>query len=253
MIEKREDCIKGKIMKKIGVIIPLSIAVVIIGMVVFTQLYQDKKQKEDKYIVTVSNWNGMEKRYAVCEIETDKDVDKNFSECITNFKTDLELKELAEQNNDFIEQIKYHDSLIEYDANLYFSDNSYYVIYYNAVNGGYTATSCYLDNQLNGSPVYIPSPVYLVLSEEVVEMYQSEGYNLLSYLFDNYDFADAKEFYERFTKDIVQIDEENKQISVSGYDPFDDIMIEKCITLDFTNHTVIGKDKEGKEIVIDGK
>lgn len=175
MIEKREDCIKGEIMKKIGVIIPLSIAVVIIGMVVFTQLYQDKKQKEDKYIVTVSNWNGMEKRYAVCEIETDKDVDKNFT------------------------------------------------------------------------------PVYLVLSEEVVEMYQSEGYNLLSYLFDNYDFADAKEFYERFTKDIVQIDEENKQISVSGYDPFDDIMIEKCITLDFTNHTVIGKDKEGKEIVIDGK
>ena len=75
---------------------------------------------------------------------------------------------------------------------------------------------------------------------------------MLDYLFDNYSFEQAKEFYKRISKEYVEINEEQKQIAVDGYDAIHNEMIDKCIIIVFNERVIIGKDKQGNDIIITG-
>jgi len=259
-------------MKKRKLIIILSIIfllLVICAVVIFFctnhNIDSDKneipKNENGMYNVPVGCWNDASSRYIICEIENN-DISTNYSEYSTTFRSNLTLDELAEQNDDFIKKIKYYNDFLEYDANLYFSDNNYYVVYYRPKTElreeAYSATclSCVLNpdtknSEINISRAVAPLPMYLLLNESTIQTYKEEkGVKYLDYFFDRFTFEDACEFYERYTNGVAEIDYDNKLIYVDAREKNSERTYhEKYLCIDFVNRRFIC-DKDGENEVV---
>ena len=105
---------------------------------------------------------------------------------------------------------------------------------------------------IDGTELYVPSPVPIEISYEMFDVYKQLDINELDYLYDNYTFEDAVEFYGRISEEYVSIDEEKQQITLDGYRLRKKGIIEKCMTLDFKNRTVIVSRENGSKTVLDG-
>ena len=162
---------KHKIIKGVSVVI-LVLILTVAGVFIYNYFFNDKyikKNEDGMYNVPVSSWDDPHSRYIICEIE-DKTFSPNYGDYYTTFGSDLTLDELAEQNGDFLKRIKYYSRLKEYDANLYFHNNNYYVIYYvpetDKMDSYYMAmsVSCYLYPEKGISVATAPLPINLTLT-----------------------------------------------------------------------------------------
>lgn len=253
-------------MKKCKLIIILSIIfllLVICAVVIFFctnhNIDSDKnelpKNENGMYNVPVSSWNDVHSVYIISEIENN-DISINYSEAFTTFKSDLTLDELAEQNDDFIKRITYYSSMFEYEANLYFSDNNYYILYYspkdNERDAYYVArcVSCIILPYTNISQAIVPFPMNYTLEQDIIDSYEDNGNNYLGYFFDRFTFEDACEFYERYTNGVAEIDFDNKLIYVDAREMnHKNTYHEKYLCIDFVNRRFIC-DKDGENEVV---
>lgn len=206
--------------------------------------------KETK--IVVSNWNGMEKRYVICELPA-REIYTDFDECRTFFKTGKDIEKYLSENKDFIRDITYYEDPGEYPAKLFYSDNNYFILSYDSYNDGYDVKNCYSRYRYSDSIVYLPTPMDLPLEEECMKMSYNNGYDIVKLFFERFSFESAKEFYGRLDDEYVQIDEKAKRISVAGYDVYSHETITGCLTYDFENKIIIGLDENNEEIIIDGK
>lgn len=239
---------KHKIIKGVSVVI-LVLILTVAGVFIYNYFFNDKyikKNEDGMYNVPVSSWDDPHSRYIICEIE-DKRFSPNYGDYYTTFRSDLTLDELAEQNGDFLKRIKYYSRLMEYDANLYFHNNNYYVIFYVPGNDKFDAyykamsVSCYLYPEKGISIATAPLPMDLTLSSYVVTDYREtydESY--LKYFFDNLTFEDVCEFYDKYENGVAEYDKENKLIYVdvrekTGQKTYH----EKYLCIDFNNRQFI--------------
>lgn len=214
------------------------------------------KNENGMYNVPVSSWDNDGSRYVICEIENNN-ISTNYSDSYTKFQSKLTLDELAKQNKDFIEKTKLYYDHLEYDANLYFSDNNYYMIFYTPKNEDYDAfyTAISLSSMISSneklSRTVFPLPMNILLSEVVIKSYKEErDIVYLDYFFDRFTFEDACEFYERYTNGVAEIDYGNKLIYVDAREMnHKNTYHEKYLCIDFVNRRFIC-DKDGENEVV---
>jgi len=253
-------------MKKRKLIIMLSIIfllLVICAVVIFfcTNHKNDsdnneiKKNENGMYNVPVSSWNDPYSRYIICEIENN-DISTNFTDAFATFNSKLTLDELAEQNDDFIGKTTYYLRHLEYDANLYFSDNNYYVIYHvpktEQVDEYYKALcmSITINSNTDIPRVTLPFPMYLSLTPNIVNSHNEKSEKYVDYFFDRFTFEDSCEFYERYTNGVAEIDYDNKLIYVDAREKNSERTYhEKYLCIDFVNRRFIC-DKDGENEVV---
>ena len=174
---------------------------------------------------------------------------------VTSFHSKMDQKDIVKTNsNGYVGQILYCDGSKELlSASLFLMDDNYYVLFCNdATKESYVLQNCHLSYGLSGEMIVAPSPVHIVIDEELFELLREEGINELDFLFDNCTFEEAKIFYERLSGEYITIDEEQQQITVDAYDVKNDVFYEKYITIDFKNRTITGVDEKGKKITVNG-
>ncbi len=227
--------------------------IVLLGVGGFLYFTNDKPI----YKVPVSAWDDVGMHYIVCKIEK-KDISTNFTESRTSFHSELSLEELAEQNEDFIEEIVWFDNVCEYRANLYFADNNYYVLSYHPETeqreGYYLVTGMGCDLQPGTDIVraFAPLPMEFPLSQDLLEYYEEAfGEKYMNRFFDNISFEDACEYYERYTDGTAEIDYENQLIYVNAKEKSANAegLLEKYLCIDFNNRRFIC-DKGGEQEAI---
>lgn len=232
-------------------IVGIFVGILAILLVAFAISYNSTSQKKK---VELNYWNNPYARYVVCEADMDEEAVVSYSECRAGFSSKSSKKDIIASNKDaYIGEVTYIDDCLKYTASLFFYDDNYYVLYYDDYNNIYRVQNCYINYGMSNSIVYVPSPVSLYLEEDSIQMDIDYGDNTLDYLFDNYSFEEAKIFYERLSQEYVEIDTENQKITVDGYDVKQGKQVDKCLTLDFKEKTVIGKNEEGNTIIITGK
>ena len=112
--------------KKTAIILVAIVLLISLATVFIVIFNNNKKQK-----VYVSNWDGTDNRYAICEINGSDSVNPCFGECWTGFTTDMTLDEIVETNQkDYIKDVTYVYDGLKKSAKLFFHNNNYYVIYY---------------------------------------------------------------------------------------------------------------------------
>ena len=224
------------------------LTILLVGLQIMNHINLSEKKVELNY------WNNPYARYVVCKAKMEEKADVSYTECRAAFASNSNIEELIATNRDaYIGEVTYIDDCLKYTASLFFHDDNYYVLYYDDFNGMYRVQNCYINYGMSDSIVYVPCPVSLYIEEDSIQMDIDYGDNTLDYLFDNYSFEEAKTFYERLSEEYVEIDTENQQITVDGYDVKQNKLVEECLKLDFKNRIFIGKDKNGNAITITGK
>lgn len=202
--------------------------------------------------IPVTNWNGMDKNYRICNTKMrEKDFYQKISDCQTSFKADLCLGDMIQTNlDDYVGTIYYHKSRYSPKGALFFNDNNYYVLYYNADWDFFEAECCHSEYTYTNTTVTIPTPVHLDIDPDVIDGADEIGFYELDVLFDNCSFDEFCKFYERMSPDLYEIDKEKQTITLDGYDMVANKMEDRFVTFDFKNQAVIGPDKKGKRITI---
>lgn len=233
-------------------LIPLVAVIVLAILLVIIQIMS--KTVFSKKEVELNYWNNPYARYVVCKATMKETPEISYSECRAAFISNADMEELIDSNRKaYIGEVTYINDCLMYTASLFFHDDNYYVLYYDDYNDMYRVENCYIYYGMSDSIVYVPCPASLYIEESCIQMDIDYGDNTLDYLFDNYSFEEAKTFYERISKEYVNIDTENQQITVDGYDVKQNKLVEECLKLDFKNRIFIGKDKNGNAITITGK
>lgn len=239
---------KRKHMGIIGAVGSVIIIFVILGMRFAANLSTEK--------IELNYWNDPHASYIVCEAKVKDDVTVIYRDCTASFESVSKKEDIVATNKgDYLGEITYIDDCLEYPASLFYHDNNYYVLFYEKNLGLYWVRNCYLDYsyKVSSTDIYVPSPVYLNVSESIIEYYLEDyDENMLDHLFDNCTFEEAQEFYGRLSEEYVEIDKEKKQITVDGYDLRQRKIIDKCITIDFAKREIIGIDEEGNYNIITG-
>lgn len=202
-----------------------------------------------------SGWNDLHARHLVCRANIIGEPDKNIDECWVLFNSNSEKSDIVNTNKEaYIGEITYYNTGIENQASLFYTDNNYYVLYhYNDQDNCYMIKDCYMRYDIDNVQCRIPSPVPIEIAYDMFRMYQQDFHiNELDYLYDNYTFEDAAEFYGRISEEYVSIDEEKQQITLDGFNIWKSVIVEKCVTLDFKNRTVIVTRVDGEEEALDG-
>lgn len=240
-------------MKKKTIAIIVSIVVLGIIGILAVLIVQGNKNKEQ--LVYVSNWDGMENRYAICAISGEDSITTYFGECWTGFKTDMTLDEIAETNKaDFVKDIVFGEQGLKKSAKLFFNNNNYYVIYCEEGTDTYFARCCCAVIEDGGiRDVYVPMPVHTIISDEIAGVSKAFGENLVDELYGLCSFEEACEFYERYTNNYITIDKENQTITVPGYKVQTNSIAEDYLIMDWKNKTYTYTDSDGKIIIFDGK
>ena len=198
------------------------------------------------YNIPVSSWDDPYGRYIISEIDVDT-YWTNFSDSYTTFKSGLTLDELANQNNDFLGKIKFYSVLNEYDANLYFHDNNYYVVYFVPESefreAYYVARNMHSIIESYGEQprMAVPLPMELTLAPFAMEELTGDGEeSYLTYFFDNLTFEDACRFYDKYENGVAEYDKENKLIYVDVREKTRlKTYHEKYLCIDFNNRQFI--------------
>lgn len=247
-----------KIYKKVIVII-LLVAVSGIGFYCGTNSNLNSintDNEEDMPVISkrgiyIDNWNGG-KRYQIFTADV---IGKPTSDSVylyTEFSSDMKKSEIINSNKEnYIGEITYYDQGDERQADLFYSNDNYYIIYED-FEGEYMVKNCYMGFDMDGRQVYFPSPTSIDVSYETFSLSQEFDENELDYLYDTCIFEQAEEFYGRISEEYVSIDREKKKITLDGYDIWDDVMVEDAITLDFDNRIVILTRTDGSRIALDG-
>lgn len=239
-----------KISKKIAIIFALLIlGVIIVGIIIW------HNNCEGKAKVYVSNWNGKDNRYAICQTNDEKRIKTNYGECWTRFYSTKSLDDFEKENpKDFIGNYDYYTDNYKNEAKLFYNDNNYYVIYKSEKDNVYCADCCCsVISDAVRNDIYIPTPASVNLSKEISELYDNDKDSLVGFMFDNVSFDDAVKFYSRMSEEYVTIDKTNKKITVSGFYNKDKKILDKIFTIDWNNRTYSYTDMEGKNIVYDEK
>lgn len=239
-----------KISKKVAIIFALLIlGVIIVGIIIW------HNNCEGKANVYVSNWNGKDNRYAICQTNDEKRIKTNYGECWTRFYSTKSLNDFEKENpKDFIENYDYYTDNYKNKAKLFYNDNNYYVIYKSEKDNVYCADCCCsVINDAVRNDIYIPTPASVNLSKEISELYDNDKDSLVGFMFDNVSFDDAVKFYSRMSEEYVTIDKNDKKITVSGFYNKDKKILDKIFTMDWNNRTYSYTDMEGKNIVYDEK
>lgn len=239
-----------KISKKVAIIFALLIlGVIIVGIIIW------HNNCEGKANVYVSNWNGKDNRYAICQTNDEKRIKTNYGECWTRFYSTKSLDDFEKENpKDFIGNYDYYTDNYKNEAKLFYNDNNYYVIYKSEKDNVYCADCCCsVISDAVRNDIYIPTPASVNLSKEISELYDNDKDSLVGFMFDNVSFDDAVKFYSRMSEEYVTIDKTNKKITVSGFYNKDKKILDKIFTIDWNNRTYSYTDMEGKNIVYDEK
>ncbi len=239
-----------KSFKKTAIILVAIVLLISLATVFVVIFNSNKKQK-----VYVSNWDGTDNRYAICEINGSDSVSTCFGECWTGFTTDMTLDEIVETNQkDYIKDVTYLYDGLKKSAKLFFHGNNYYVIYYEKEFNLYYARCCHgtmQDEEYN--IVYFPSPVETIISKDIADSLKKDGENLVNEFYDYCSFDEACDFYKRYIGSNIKINKTIQTISVPGYDVRKNKFIENYITMDWKNKLYTYKNQDGKDIVFDGK
>lgn len=93
-----------KISKKIAIIFALLIlGVIIVGIIIW------HNNSEGKANVYVSNWNGKDNRYAICQTNDEKRIKTNYGECWTRFYSTKSPDDFEKENSkDFVGNYDYY-------------------------------------------------------------------------------------------------------------------------------------------------
>lgn len=237
--------------KHIGIIGAAGVAIVIIAIIGVRFAANLSKEK-----IELNYWNDPHASYIVCDAKVNGEVTVMYRDCTVAFESDSKKEDIVATNKeDYLGEITYIDDCLEFPASLFYHDNNYYVLFYDEDHEFYWVQNCYLDYsyKVSSTDIYVPSPVYLNVSENVIQYYVEDyDENMLDHLFDNCTFEEAKEFYSRLSQEYVEIDEEKKQITVDGYALGKQKIIDKCITIDFAKREIIGIDEEGNYNTITG-
>lgn len=239
-----------KMSKKVAIIFALLIlGVIIVGIIIW------HNNCEGKAKVYVSNWNGKDNRYAICQTNDEKRIKTNYGECWTRFYSTKSLDDFEKENpKDFIGNYDYYTDNYKNEAKLFYNDNNYYVIYKSEKDNVYCADCCCsVISDAVRNDIYIPTPASVNLSKEISELYDNDKDSLVGFMFDNVSFDDAVKFYSRMSEEYVTIDKTNKKITVSGFYNKDKKILDKIFTIDWNNRTYSYTDMEGKNIVYDEK
>ena len=239
-----------KISKKVAIIFALLIlGVIIVGIIIW------HNNCEGKANVYVSNWNGKDNRYAICQTNDEKRIKTNYGECWTRFYSTKSLDDFEKENpKDFIGNYDYYTDNCKNEAKLFYNDNNYYVIYKSEKDNVYCADCCCsVISDAVRNDIYIPTPASVNLSKEISELYDNDKDSLVGFMFDNVSFDDAVKFYSRMSEEYVTIDKNDKKITVSGFYNKDKKILDKFFTMDWNNRTYSYTDMEGKNIVYDEK
>ena len=201
----------------------------------------------------ISKWNDPAARYLICRAGVKGEPNVNFSDCNLSFRSNSTKTDIINTNKgDYIGEITYYNTGIVNQASLFYTDNNYYVLYYDENFHVYTVKNCYMLYNMNYLMCRIPCPVPLGIEYSVFEVSQEFGENELDYLYDNYTFDEAVEFYGRISEEYVSIDTDRQQITLDGFEVFKSEIIEECLTLDFKERTVIVLGADGSRTVLDG-
>lgn len=237
--------------KHIGIIVAAGIVIIvffILGMRFVANLSTEK--------IELNYWNDPHASYIVCQAKVKDEVTVIYRDCTAAFKSNSKKEDIVATNKEaYLGEITYVDDCLKYPASLFYHDNNYYILFYDENFGLYRVHNCYLvyNYRTGSSEIYVPSPVYLNVSENTIQYYLEDyDENMLDHLFDNCTFEEAEEFYGRLSKEYVEIDKEKKQITVDGYALRQRKIIDKCITIDFAKREIIGIDDEGNYNTITG-
>lgn len=201
----------------------------------------------------ISKWNDPCARYLLCRANVDGDPSVNYGDSTISFQSKTEMVDIVNTNRtDYVGEFVYHYSCISYPARLFYTDNNYYALYYDKKNKCYRAENCYMRYWLDDKMISLPSPVYIDIDYASFRIYNDDNKNMLNFLYENYTFDQAKKFYERISEEFVKIDDKSKQIILDGYDLRENKIIERCITLDFKNRTIIALRANGDLTTLDG-
>lgn len=201
----------------------------------------------------VSKWNDPAARYLLCRADVTGEPNVNFSDCNLSFRSKSTKTDIINTNReDYIGEITYYNTGLVNQASLFYTDDNYYVMYYDEHFNVYTVKNCYMLYNMNYLMCRIPCPVPLGIEYSVFEVSQEFGENELDYLYDNYTFDEAVEFYGRISEEYVSIDKDRQQITLDGFEVYKGEIIEECLTLDFKERTVIVQGADGDRIVLDG-
>ncbi len=200
-----------------------------------------KNNRREK--IQVNRWNDGE-LYSFGKVKTIGDSTVNFLEKNTAFYSSVSKEKIVEENQkNYIGEIIYVDLPLEYEASLYYEDNNYYVLFQDEKTGIYWVQNCIMRYEMNGHCINIPSPVYILLSKDTIDLYQQDNQNVLDYFFNYYTYEKAKEFYERLSSDYVIFDDENQKIILAGKEISSDNVIKNFLTIDFVNRTMTGHEE----------
>ena len=208
-----------------------------------------------KQLVYVSNWDGKDDRYAICEIEDNNSVRTMYGECWTSFTSRKSLDAIAKTNQkDFVGDVTFGDGGLSFEAKLFFHNNNYYVMYYEKGFDIYYVRCCHgviRDGRIRDT--LLPMPVYTTIGKEFEELEEKYGDRLVDHLFKFCTFEEAVKFYERYTNGYITIDKENQKITVAGYYNKTHEILKDFFTMDWKNRSYHYVDMEGKEITYDEK
>lgn len=236
---------------KIIIVICILILIIILGITINNGIKNNSNLLLEE--IYINEWNDYQARYLICRADVNGEPAVNFDECQLSFSSSSERSDIVNTNKKaYIGEITYYNTGLENQASLFYEDDNYYVLYYNDYFREYVIKNCYMSCNTDYLKCRMPCPVPIEISYGMFEVYHGFDENHLDYLYDNYTFADAVEFYERISKDYVSIDKEKQQITLDGFDVFKCNIIEKCLTLDFKNRTVIVKTGKDSKRVLDG-
>lgn len=201
--------------------------------------------------IYIDNWNGG-KRYQIFTADV---IGKPTSDSVylyTEFTSNMKKLDIINSNKEnHIGEITYYNRGSAHQADLFYFNNNYFIIY-EELEGQYMVENCYMSFDMDGRQVYFPSPTPINIDFEIFSLSQEFDENELDYLYDTCTFEQAEEFYGRISDEFVFIDREKQQITLDGYDIWDDVMVENAMTLDFNNRIVILTRTDGNKTALDG-
>lgn len=201
----------------------------------------------------INKWNNTSAKHLICRANVIGEPWIVYEDCFLAFNTNSDISDIISTNKEeHIGEIRYQDGSIVRKANLFYADSNYYVLYYDEQNDYYAIENCFLMYHMDDIDCNMPSPVPIGISYDRFALSQDFHTNELDYLYDNYTFEEAVEFYGRISEEYVSIDKEKQQITLDGYEVYRDIIVEECLTLDFKNRTVIVTKSDGSKKELDG-
>ena len=236
-------------MRKKIVLLSIIIVVIVLTVVIIDEQHKKDADEESGVLkdVVVYNWNGLNKEYIIAHTTGKTGHDSTY--CKSYMSVDKSFDELKGENDDCIGEFTYHlCDYDDYEGLMFYDNNNYYCIYKTEYEkNNYSIRNMYSVVTIHNI-IYVPTIMEINLSEAIVNGRRDEKMDYTDIFFDYYTYDEIKEFYMRMSEDYYDIDEENKKISVRGYDVRNRVYVDNCLTFDFNSKTITGLDSDGTAV-----